>query len=133
MKLPESQRKEPEENVIPLINIVFLLLIFFMVAGTLTPRSPFDITLPATEQGGERPTDPLRIYLSGDGRIALNGEEIAAGGLSGRLAARFASSPDLPVQIEADSDAASHKLLEVMDALREAGFERVNLLTRQES
>ncbi|BAU58808.1 biopolymer transporter ExbD [Halorhodospira halochloris] len=132
MKLPAPQRKEPEENVIPLINIVFLLLIFFMVAGTLTPSQPFDIDLPATEKGGEMPRDPLRIYLSGDGRVALADEEVSVEDLESRIAAQLDESPDLPVQIEADGSAQSKVLLDVMDALRDAGVERADLVTRRE-
>lgn len=131
MKLPAPQRKEPEENVIPLINIVFLLLIFFMVAGTLSPQSPFNIALPATERGDQMSRDPVRVYLSRDGRIALGEEKIALEDLENRVAAELEGSSGMSVQIEADGEAESNVLLDVMDALREAGVERANLVTRR--
>lgn len=131
MKLPAPQRKDPEESVIPLINIVFLLLIFFMVAGTLSPNSPFQIDLPTTQRGDKMPRDPLRIYLSSDGRIAIGDEVVVVKELQRRVAAKVEGLPDLAVQIEADGNAQSQSLLDVMDALRAAGVKRANLVTQR--
>ncbi len=133
MKLPEPRRREPEENVIPMINIVFLLLIFFMVAGTLEPESPLAVDPAESESGGELVDEPLRILLDAEGEIAV-GDDVLSGfeKLPERLKEALGEETPRPVEVKADADADSGRLLDIMDALREAGAERMQLITRRE-
>ncbi|WP_200196336.1 biopolymer transporter ExbD [Halorhodospira abdelmalekii] len=133
MKLPlPPSHKDPEEHILPLINIVFLLLIFFMVAGTLTAPPPFSVELPASERGGEVATEPLRIHLGRSGEIALEGREEGLTELEEAVAKLLEESPGRPVQVQADRQARADALLDLMDALRAAGVERIDLVTQRE-
>ncbi|MBK1725510.1 ExbD/TolR family protein [Halorhodospira neutriphila] len=133
MRLPEPRRREPEEGTVPMINIVFLLLIFFMVAGTLTPESPLSVDPAASEAGEAAPEDPIRVLIDAEGRLAL-GDEVVDGreGLRRRLQERLEEGPERPVEVKPDAEADAERLLEVMDDLRAAGLERVRLITRRE-
>ncbi|MBK5937467.1 MAG: biopolymer transporter ExbD [Halorhodospira halophila] len=133
MKLPEPPRREPEENVIPMINIVFLLLIFFMVAGTLEPHSPLSVDPAESERGAELAGDPLRVLIDAEGQMAVDQDVVDdREQLRERLKAALAEAPERPVEVKADADADSARLLDVMDDLREVGAERMQLMTRRE-
>ena len=90
MQIPPSRRRRGvRENVVPLINVVFLLLIFFLLAGTLRGPVPFEIEPPiAGGAGGGRlePGTERVLHLARDGRLALAGEEVALAELPTALA-----------------------------------------------
>ena len=65
-----------DDNMIPLINIVFLLLIFFMVAGQIKAQPDQAITLPSTAQLEKAQAQTLRLEMFADGQLAFNGETI---------------------------------------------------------
>ncbi|RLK50709.1 outer membrane transport energization protein ExbD [Alkalispirillum mobile] len=132
MKLPQKESRLPEENVIPLINIVFLLLIFFMLAGVFTRPEPFDVTPPISTSPEETDPDELVILLGPDGELALNSDELELAGLPAALSAWEGDLSALTVQIKADGGAGAGALMTVLDDLREAGADRVVLLTRRE-
>lgn len=118
-----------EENVLPLINIVFLLLIFFMIAGTLSAGAPFDIDPPAANSPEQTEPPGNGLAIAGDGRIAFAGEPIAEDAIAERARRwRDANQTGLPLAVHADGGAPTERLLTVMDALREAGIERIRLL-----
>jgi len=60
-----------DASVLPLINVVFLLLVFFMVAGRLSGGDPFEVTPPESGTEGPAATAPMRVLLAADGRLAL--------------------------------------------------------------
>ncbi len=132
MRLPERPRREPDEGTVPMINIVFLLLIFFMVAGTLTPASPLAVDPAASEAGETAPEDPIRVLIDAEGRLALGDEVVdSREALRRRLQERLEDSPERPVEIRPDAEADAARLLEVMDDLRAVGAERAQLITRR--
>ncbi len=127
--LPRSRRTS-EDNVLPLINIVFLLLIFFMIAGALSTRPPFELQPPRADAAPSTSAPATAgIAIAADGRIAFRGEEIALEALADRARAWSESSEDdKALTLRSDGGADSERLLAVMTALREAGIERIRML-----
>ncbi len=127
--LPRSRRTS-EDNVLPLINIVFLLLIFFMIAGALSTATPFDLRPARVRAAPDVPAPASTgIAVAADGRIAFGGEPIALAALPARLERwRAEREGTTPLVVRADAQAQSQRLLAVIDVLREAGVERVRLL-----
>lgn len=119
-----------EENVLPLINVVFLLLIFFMVSGTLIQEPPFALAPPTTEHA--EPLDSRQEYLAigADGRLAWMGEAIEPEALADRLAAR--EQPDAPLQVRADRRLEARALTELLAELRAGGVAQIQLLTEDQ-
>lgn len=77
MKLnPKVRRKSDDSGLIPMINVVFLLLIFFMVAGVVESSPPLDVSLPESTHA-EDPLAQRLLYVSADGKLALDGEEVS--------------------------------------------------------
>ena len=132
MRLPQPRRREVGEPVIPLINIVFLLLIFFMLAGTFATPEPFAVDPPEARSGDAAEDDEGVVLLGADGALAFEGEELAdLDALERAVERRLDGEPGLQLRLKADGDAASHRLLDVMDRLRDAGAERLLLLTAE--
>ncbi|MCP5056322.1 MAG: biopolymer transporter ExbD [bacterium] len=132
MRFETPSRSEPaDESMIPLVNVVFLLLIFFVLTGTLTPPDPLSVLPPESASGASVTHDAVVVLLSADGRVAIRGEEIPLDALASEVEERLADELSLGVQLEADRGASSRMLLDVLDSLREIGIERVVIRTRR--
>lgn len=128
MKLPTETRTQREENLIPLINIVFLILIFFLVAATIRPFTANDIT-PANSSIAEK-SEPINFSLMVDktGAIKFNGQTTTVEELIGNAV----SEPEKPVlTIVADKELAASRLLTIVAALDAEKFTSINLVTRE--
>lgn len=129
MKLPRpTPRSEGEENLIPLINVVFLLLIFFMLAGRLTPPEALPVTPPESRSPQPAETGGLTVLIDAQGQVALDGEPVPVAELPARLARRLAEGR-LAVQVKADAGLEARRLVQLLDGLRKAGVEELDLLT----
>ncbi len=118
-----------EENVLPLINIVFLLLIFFMIAGTLSAAAPFEVDPPAADSPAETAPPGDGVAIASDGRIAFAGRPVDASQVAQRARDwRSSNEAGVPLAVQADAGAPTERLLRVIDALRAAGIERIRLL-----
>ena len=128
-----GRKADSEERVLPLINVVFLLLIFFMLAGRLNEAELFKVTPPRSAEAGEAaaPEEPeaIELLLAADGRLALNGEMLQPEGLKPALAARSLRN-GLPVTLKAEAEADALAVVAVMERLRAAGLRNVQLVAQ---
>ena len=127
--IPRSQRTT-EENVLPLINIVFLLLIFFMIAGVISATTPFPVDPPTTRaaEASDAPQDGIAIGR--DGQLAFGGEQITLAELDEYLVNwQRDAAPDDVLAVQADADASTRQLLDVIERLRAADVATVRLIT----
>ena len=123
-------RFDADAGILPLINVVFLLLIFFMLAGRLTQAAPFSVVPPVSEQAAAAEAAAPReaaVLVAADGRLALNGQPIDAAALRAAVAAALAQRPDLPVSLKADGGAEAAAVVAVMESLRDAGVRHLQL------
>lgn len=123
---PPKRERNFEDNILPLINVVFLLLIFFMLAGSLHTRAPFDLKPPDTANAADTELRAGVLAVSADGQLALGGEIVDKAELRRRLAERDANQP---LQIKADADLPADRLAELLALVREAGIAKVQLMT----
>ena len=123
---------DSEENVLPLINIVFLLLIFFLIAGALTIPDLFPVEPPVSDS--ETPATPVEtiVLIGADGQISLQNELIAADQLHALARAIIKQKPLQPFKLKADSQAASGRGISAIEALRNAGVQQTLLITSQD-
>ena len=120
-------------NLAPMIDVVFLLLIFFMVATTFVEREKeMGVDLPTAESGEEsmRDLDEIVINLMRDGVIRLNGEEVSEDGLEAALDLAARTNPETPVTIRGDRDVVLQRVVAVMDACRIAGLTDIGMMTQ---
>ena len=129
MHFPEPRPRSDEERILPMINVVFLLLIFFMLAGRLAAGDPLQISPPSSNSDAPVAGQELLILVGADGRLALGNEVMGAEALRSAIAARMAQGPGAAVHLKANSAAEANDVIEVMSLLRDAGVERLTLLT----
>lgn len=72
MQFTRPPRRRPAESVVPMINVVFLLLIFFMMSSRIAPAPPFDLTLPVSESSAVLEEDAV-LFISADGIAVFRG------------------------------------------------------------
>ncbi len=124
---PIAKAKPQREPTIALINIVFLMLIFFMIAGTLAVPLDKDVTLiEAKDLEGREPPDALVVHA--DGRLTLRGEVLAD---AAAYAAVLSDEEREAVRIVPDRDLPARDLVKLGNALRAAGAKRVLLVSER--
>jgi biopolymer transport protein ExbD len=119
---------DSEANLIPLINVVFLLLIFFMLAGRLAPTEPVAVDPPRSDSPQSARATPLVLLIDRTGQIRLDGELLDETTLAARVADRLANGPP-HLQIKADATLEALRLVDLLELLRAAGAEEIDLLT----
>ena len=126
----ETRRKDDSEaRILPLVNVVFLLLIFFMLAGSFGVNDPFDVAAPDSISETAHETASVHVLLGADGRLALDGKVMDEAVLLEQVKTRLAAAPTLRVQLKADAQTAANRVVLLLEGLREAGVERLRLLT----
>jgi len=123
-------KKRHREPTITLINVVFLMLVFFLIAGTLAPPLDPDLKLVETRDlEGREPPDAL--VITADGKMMYQGDPMQAGEYLARMGGISEDSDKTVVRIVPDRALAAHKLLEVGRALQDAGADQVFLVTER--
>ena len=128
----ESYSAEEESddgiNISPLIDIVFILLLFFIVTSVFIEETGVEVNKPDSKQS--QPLDRKSIYIAitADGRVHYGGEEIGLYGI-GPMLSRLAVTSDQAVVIQADGQATTQFLISALDEVKAAGIENVNVAT----
>jgi len=135
LKFRRQRRDEVGVNLTPLIDIVFLLLIFFMVSTTFTRETQLSIDLPeASGQPQEASDDRIEILIDEGGSYRVNGQALVDARLRTLQAAIYkisAGDTTLPMVITADAQAAHESVVRAMDAAGQMGFVHLSITTRQ--
>lgn len=119
-------------NLTSLIDVVFLLLVFFMVATTfLDPERALELDLPTAESGSSREELPEELVLNvfRDGRVALGGREVDDEALRASLESAARRDPATPVTIRGDAQVEHARIVSVMDACALAGLSNLSVGT----
>lgn len=124
MRFARPARRTMPESIVPMINVVFLLLIFFMMSATISAAPPFDLTLPRTEEADEIAGDDT-LYLSADGTAAY---QTALG--DDAWAALAAMQGEGALILRADAALSATTLAQVLGRLAQMGRSEVELVIR---
>ncbi len=119
-------------NLTPLIDVVFLLLIFFMVSTTFDTTSQLKIKLPeASQQKITKAPNELNILIDSKGRFFLNSRELSSQKSAALLAAiqRVLQGADRPVIIQSDAESPVQSLVTAMDVVGRLGLTQVSIAT----
>lgn len=127
LRRPGRSRAAEDERILPLVNIVFLLLVFFMVAGRLAADDPFDIAPPRSASEGAAPEGPPLVLAGADGRLALDGAVMARPALLAAIPDRLGPEGRLRLKVDGRADAAG--IVDLVDGLKVAGARDIRLLT----
>ncbi len=134
MNLSTRPREEPEVNLTSLIDVVFLLLIFFMVSTSFVKESQLSIRLPEADTEPQAVDEARRveIAITASGTYLVNGRELINNSAQTlRRAINEVSGGDttLPVTIVADADTRHQAVVTAMDVAGRMGFVKINIAT----
>jgi biopolymer transport protein ExbD len=135
LKFRRQRLEEVSINLTPLIDVVFLLLIFFMVSTTFTRETQLSIDLPeATGEPRASEVREIEILIDESGAYRVNGQGLADSRMRTLQAAIYkvsAGDTTLPMIISADAQAAHQDVVRAMDAAGQMGFVHLSITTRQ--
>jgi biopolymer transport protein ExbD len=133
MKLPRSRIEDPQIDLTSLIDVVFLLLIFFMVTTTFVPEAGLRLSLPQASAEAAPPVEePFEVVIDAGDVVYIGGETVppAPEPLRARLSAVADGNFERGLRIRADGRASHQAVVAVMDAAAALGFARVDIVTR---
>ncbi len=130
MSLVVARRRRADINVIPLVDVMVVLVFFLLLAGRFDQTHSLAIVPPTTTTGAAQASVPsLVLSVDKDGKLFLEGKEIARAALERALAAQAAKAPASEVLIVADERSLTGASVAALDAVAKAGL-RPRLLTR---
>ena len=139
IKVRQAPPKRQAESTISLINIVFLMLIFFLIAGQLAPPVDPDVTLAETTEAPPL-APPDALFADSEGRLSHRGQPVEIAAYLAALGADGPASGPAPgedtgtggpvVLLAVDRDLDAARMLEIADRLYRAGAGKVSLVTR---
>lgn len=121
-------RSEEGINISPLIDIVFILLIFFIVTSVFQRQQSLEIRKPQASSSAALENDAIFIAITQDQQIRLGGKSVGLGGIAPALE-RMAGASHRPVVVEVDRSVPSELLIHVVDQIRLTGNEAVHVAT----
>jgi biopolymer transport protein ExbD len=125
-----SKRRKPLINITSLIDIMFLLLIFFMVSSTFkNQEEAIDITLPQAGTSSAQELDFTELVVSVEGALLFNGEPLSLEDIKAQLKSVMADDPNAQVILRADAEAAWDPIVKVVDLAREVGVRNLVIPT----
>ncbi|RJP65507.1 MAG: biopolymer transporter ExbD [Candidatus Abyssobacteria bacterium SURF_17] len=128
MQIREKKRKRPAINITSLIDVMFLLLIFFMVSTTFAEHPGIKLELPSASTAEPSKLEPLTLAIDKQGRMFLNDLPIEERRLRSQLKAA-AQKPDTTLVLRADKDVPYGYVIRAMDITRQSGIRRIVSLT----
>ncbi len=134
MNLRKFRRNDPDVNLTPLIDVVFLLLIFFMVSTTFNRQNEISVNLPkASTDLSTAKDDPLTIAIDAQGRYYVNNREVVntqAATLKRAVKLAASDREDPPLIISADANTPHQAVVTAMDVVRQLGFMHLSIATQ---
>lgn len=120
-------------DISPLIDMVFILLIFFMVSTTFVKDMDLDINRPSAQTSQQSSSKAIRVYIDNQGNTYLDGQPVRVWVIQSRLRDMLAAAGNPGVLVVTDSEVPSGRLVEVVDQCRLAGADDVGVATEQEA
>jgi biopolymer transport protein ExbD/biopolymer transport protein TolR len=124
--------EDPKVDLTPMVDVVFLLLIFFMISTTFIETPGISIKLPESSSKAVAQTpEEIKIYLSREGKIVHKDQEMSVEQLASLLFSFRGKASDMTFLLMADRDSRHGRVVQVMDLAREAGFGKLAIGTEK--
>lgn len=132
--LPERRRERPQIILTNLIDVILLLVFFFMITSTFAKdRSKIPIELPKASTAATSEGEVMTIQMAADKRLLISGEPVQTTDLGQRVATYLADSRDRPIMLEADGTIPYVNIIETLDLIRTNGGVNIGLATRPQT
>ena len=128
--------EEPELNLIPLIDVIFVLIIFFVATTTFNQRSTMKLQLPTAQAIAKAESgEPLNVIVDAEGHYFIGENEVLksdVGSLKEAIVAVAGKDRSMPVILRADARTPHQSVITAMDALGQLGFVKLSIATTPE-
>tara|TARA_B100001123_G_C14579449_1_gene737557 strand:+ start:109 stop:519 length:411 start_codon:yes stop_codon:yes gene_type:complete len=129
----KKRRSAVEVNITPLIDIVFILLVFFLITTTFAQNPGIEVDLPKASSSVQKEQDQVVVIaLTKEGNLILRDKMLSLETLESELATIFALQKDATVIIQADGKTDHENVVKVMDISRKIGFTKLAIATEAE-
>ena len=126
-----AEVEEDGIDITPMLDVVFIMLIFFIVTASFVKESGIEVNRPDANTASAKPSASILIAINDLGEIWINKRKIDEGQIRANIERLHAENPQGTVVIQADEEAKTKVLVAVMDAAREAGVNDVSLATEK--
>ena len=126
-----SKDNIPEINLGPLMDIIFILLLFFMVSTSFVSERAFPLEKPESNSMPPLPTRNVRLIISQSGVLLLDGRETPSWALLGQLQNVLTERPGSTILLVSDKNVPSGQLIAIADICRQAGFKQIAVVTEE--
>lgn len=125
-------KKKARIEIIPMIDTMFFLLVFFMIATlSMTVMKGMQVNLPKASAVKKDLNENLSVTISKEGHVYLNKKEVSISELRGALVGEVSANPDVLVIVNADEEVLHGKVVEVMDEIKLSGITKLAIATKQ--
>ncbi len=118
-------------DITPMLDVVFIMLIFFIVTATFVKESGIEVNRPDASTAQSKPRANIMIAINERGEIWINKRQVEVSQLRPNIERLHAENPQGTVVVQADEEARTKTLVAVMDAARQAGVYDVSLATEE--
>lgn len=129
MKLSEKPPRKLAINLTPLIDVLFILIIFFTVSSTFMEQPGIELKLPEAESSQSHTTQKVIVYIDKDRSLYLNDDPVTIENLGEAVESLISAQTDKSVVLNADKEVAHGIIIEIMDLLRKRGIYKIVVST----
>jgi biopolymer transport protein ExbD len=129
IRAAQTEEDDSSIDLTPMLDVVFIMLIFFIVTASFIKEAGIDITRPKAETAYKQDKANIFIALSPTGEIWIDRKKVAPAQLKPTIEKLKAENPQGAVIIQADKESRSKQLMQVMDAARDAGITDIAVAT----
>ncbi len=127
---PRHKKSDLLIDLTPMIDVVFLMLIFFMVSTSFTANNSIKLDLPESKaQAANKEVEQVTISVDAKGQLFVQDEKVADGDLRKRILNISKGDPNMRVVLRADAEARHKRVVYVLDVVRELGMGKVGIAT----
>ena len=131
MQLKKRKSRKILINITSLIDVLFLLLIFFMVSSTFIEKPGMELELPESETSTLKEIKDLVLQIQADETMFLNGQRIEWQNLKGSIEQEYKQNPDASLILKADKEVKHGSVVRVMDIAKQVGIKKLIIATRE--
>ncbi len=132
MKFRRKKEHVSDVDMSPLIDMVFILLIFFMVSSTFTKDMKLDLERPGASSASRTSSKVIRVYIDNTGETYVDGQPVKTWAIQGKLREMLRATTEKSVLVITDDTISVDKLIDVVDQCRLSGASDVAVATKKE-
>jgi biopolymer transport protein ExbD len=133
MRLPDEPDIPAQINIVPMIDVIFAILTFFIMSTLFLTRSEgLSVNLPQAKSAKAQPRTPITITIDDQGKLALNRKSIQIQALDGELRQMVQPNQETLVVVNADKSVTHGRVVTVMDILRQVPGAKLAIATQRQ-